>query len=57
MLAVFAVIAAPSKKGEKASPAKNRDADRSAEFRNGTISRSQSRPCARRLTLLMARRR
>ena len=40
MLAVFAAIAAPSKKGEKASPAKNRDADRSAEFRNGTITKT-----------------
>ena len=40
ILAVFAAIAAPSKKGEKASPAKNRDADRSAEFRNGTITKT-----------------
>ncbi len=40
MLAVFAAIAAPSKKGEKASPSKSRDADRSAEFRNGTITKT-----------------
>ena len=40
MLAMLTAIAAPSKKGEKASPAKNRDADRSAEFRNGTITKT-----------------
>ena len=40
ILAVFAAIAAPSKKGEKASPAKNRDGDRSSEFRNGTITKT-----------------
>ena len=40
ILAVFAATAAPSKKGEKASPAKNRDADRSSEFRNGTITKT-----------------
>ena len=40
MLAAFTAIAAPSKKGEKASPAKSRDADRSAEFRSGTITKT-----------------
>ena len=40
MLAVFTVLAAPAKKQEKQSPAKNRDAERSAEFRNGTITKT-----------------
>ena len=40
MLAVFTVIAAPAKKQEKQAPAKSRDADRSSEFRNGTITKT-----------------
>ncbi|MCR5838583.1 MAG: hypothetical protein K6G94_02980, partial [Kiritimatiellae bacterium] len=40
MLAVFTVLAAPAKKQEKQSHSKSRDADRSAEFRNGTITKT-----------------
>ena len=40
MLAVFTAIAAPAKKQEKQSPSKNRDAERSSEFRNGTITKT-----------------
>ena len=40
MLAVFTAIAAPAKKQEKQAPAKSRDADRSSEFRNGTITKT-----------------
>ena len=40
ILAVFTAIAAPAKKQEKQSPSKNRDAERSSEFRNGTITKT-----------------